>query len=526
MSFNSYTFLLFLGVTALVYYMLPAKCRSWVILAANLVFYFSWGVEKLIFFMATTIVVYISGILIGRQYDEMNAIIEENGLKGKEKSALTAQYRKTCKRYLLAAVVILIAALCYCKYTDMITELISSIRGGAQDISVKIIVPLGISYYTFSSIGYLLDIYWRKKTYERNYLNLLTCMSFFPQIVQGPITRYPKLLDQMNDLKGFDYDRFCRALQLMLWGYFKKLVIADRILVVVNQVFDHMAYYRGLVFVVAIMASAVWLYADFSGCMDIVQGIAELFGIELEKNFEEPFSAKSTAEFWRRWHITLGAWFKDYVFFPLSISSLNIRFSKFFKAHFGNRAGRAAAVTLPLFVVWLLTGVWHGTGLNYVVWGLYYGLIIILSTIFQPEFTKLTDKLHIDTKSRGWECFCMARTFLIFCGGRLLTVPGTLENTSIVIRRTLSLWNPWIFFDGTLFDLGLNEPNVWLLVVSMAIMGYVGHLHVNGVHIREQIEKRHIVIRWAIYLTAVFAVLIFGMYGAGYTASDFIYAGF
>lgn len=529
MSFHSFTFLFFLGAVLFVYYVLPSICRRWVLLGANLLFYWYVGWEKLVFLVATAIIVYSCSVLIGKQYEKMQQYIDSQGLKGKEKMIFQAGYKKKCKVPLVVSVILILGVLLYCKYTNMLIDLwnqINGLTGIAKVDTVKLIVPLGISYYTFSSVGYLLDIYWRKKKYEKSFLNLFVSMSFFPQMVQGPIAHYPKLIEQVKNLKGFEYQRFCMALQLMLWGYFKKLVIADRIAVFVNQVFNHIGYYRGLVFVLALMASAVQLYADFSGCMDIVEGVAELFGITLDKNFDVPFSSKSTAEFWRRWHITLGAWFKDYVFFPMSTASWNIKISRFFKQKFGTRAGKTVTSIIPLTVVWLLTGIWHGTGLNYVLWGCYYGGIIIFSSIFQPELKKLNTLLKIDAQTSGWKYFCKLRTFLIFCGGRLLTVPGSLANTRLVIKNMLSVWNPWVLIDGTLFGFGLNAANVWVLLLSVALLGFVGHLHEKGIKIREEIAKQHIIVRWFLYFIALFAVLVLGMYGANYRGSEFIYAGY
>ena len=376
MAFHSFEFLFFLGAVLIVYYILPGVCRRWVLLGANLLFYLYVGWEKLIFFVVTSLIVYCCSVFMGKQYEKMQEKIRTEEIKGKEKSLLQTKYKKICKKPLIASVMVILGVLIYCKYTNMLIDFINQVcdlAQGSQINAVKVIVPLGISYYTFSSVGYLLDIYWRKKKYEKNYIDFFVSMSFFPQMVQGPIARYPKVIEQVKQLKGFEYQRFCMALQLMLWGYFKKMVIADRMSVFVNQIFGHIGYYRGLVFVVALAGSAVQLYADFSGCMDIVEGVAELFGITLDKNFDLPFSSQSTAEFWRRWHITLGAWFKDYVFFPMSTSSLNIKISRFFKNKFGTRAGKTVTSIIPLIVVWLLTGIWHGTGMNYVVWGCYYG---------------------------------------------------------------------------------------------------------------------------------------------------------
>lgn len=529
MAFHSFSFLVFLGIILILYYCLPAVCRKWVLLGGSLFFYYCAGWEKLVFFLVSSSVVYAASVWMGKQYERMQEEIEKLGLKGKEKSSLQLKYKKKCRVPLAGALVLMIGALCFCKYGHLLMKAWNSLCGiwGGDGIgSMTILVPLGISYYTFSSVGYLLDIYWRKGKYEKKYSSLLTCMCYFPQMIQGPIARYAKLLPQIEKPEGVSYERFCMGLQLMLWGYFKKLVIADRLSVFVNQVFGHIGYYQGLVFVVALVSGTVQLYADFSGCMDIVEGVSQLFGIRIERNFDHPFASVSIAEFWRRWHVTLGAWFKEYVFFPMATSGWNIKISKFFKTRFGVRAGKAVTSVVPLLVVWFLTGAWHGTGLTYIVWGFYYGILILIGSVFQPELQKICDFLRIDTKSCGWNYFCRLRTFLIFCGGRLLTMPGTLENTRLVIRYMLSEFNIWIFFDGTLLNMGLTGMEWCLVAAGVLLMALVGHFQIKGVRIRERIAAQHITLRWVIYYAALFAVLILGVYGAGYHASEFIYAGF
>ena len=348
-------------------------------------------------------------------------------------------------------------------------------------------------------------------------------MVYFPHILQGPIARHRLLAHQLIEGHAFEYTRFCYGLQRMVWGFFKKMVIADRFSIIVTTVFNNPSEYTGLIFVVAILAAAIQLYCDFSGCMDIALGISECMGIKLEENFQRPFFSKSAAEFWRRWHITLGAWFKDYVYMPLAISPVLIKLSQKTKDKFGKRFAKSFMTVIPLVAVWLLTGIWHGTGWNYVVWGCYWGAIIIVTNVFALEIKTLTNKLHIDTSAPWWGWWQMVRTFLIFCGGRLLTAPGDLATTWEIIQRMFAEFNIWILFDGTLWRLGLDYPDFCVGILATVLLWWVSLQQEKGIVMRDKVAALPIVLRWSVYYAGIFAILILGMYGPGYEASSFVY---
>ena len=399
------------------------------------------------------------------------------------------------------------------------------IAGLYDRITWEVIVPLGVSYYTFSSLGYLLDVYWRKTKYISNYFQFALCVFYFPQIVQGPIARYQKLLPQFTRENRFDYHRVCFGIQLMLYGYFKKMVIADRLAIFTGHVLGDIGAYEGLVLVITLIFCSFQIYADFSGCVDIVRGTSQIFGIELDENFNHPFFSKSTAEFWRRWHMTLGTWFKDYVYMPTATSPWLIKLISKVKEKFGRKVAKNLNTIIPLMTVWVLTGVWHGTGWNYVAWGLYYGTIITSATLFAAKYKKLAELLHINMESRGYSYFQMVRTFCVFTVGRLITVPGSLHATWQMIRQIFKSFNPWILWDGTLYTLGLNYRNLCLAVLSLLLIRQISIWQERG-SVREGIARKNIVIRWAIYYAAIFAIIIFGIYGPGYNAVNFVYGQF
>lgn len=369
------------------------------------------------------------------------------------------------------------------------------------------------------------DIYWRKDKAEHSFPRLLLFTIYFPKVLQGPISRHRNLAPQLAMEHSFDYKEFCFGLQLMVWGYFKKMVIADRLAIFVNTVFGNIPNETGAHLMVAAVFAAFHLYCDFSGCMDIAGGISQVLGLKLEANFNHPFFSKSAAEFWRRWHITLGTWFKDYVYMPLMVSPRLIGISKRIRESRGARAGRAFMTAVPLTAVWLLTGFWHGTSWNYVVWGVYWGTLVICSNIFAPEIRKLSGFLHINTETGSWRVFQMVRTSMLYVMSRILTSLSTVGQFYSVCRQVMFNFCPGSFFDGSLYTLGLDRPNFILAVVCLLVLWCASMLQERG-SVRERIAGCNTVFRWAIYYIALFSILIFGIYGPGYDAASFVYMKF
>lgn len=523
MSFVSLRFLIFLFILLVVYILTPDRHKWKVLLLFSIIFYASSGVEKLFFLISTSLVVDLAAQKLMMFRWEYERSCEQEGVSGQDKGEFLKTYKKSAKKTLLFAIVVCIAILWHCKYAVQMSRLFTKLTGIA--FTPTVIVPLGISYYTLSCVGYLADIYWRKIDAERSYPKFLLGMIYFPQIVEGPIARYNWLFPQFERLKRPSYDSLCGGLQLMLWGYLKKLVIADRLSIFVQNVLGNINGNEGFMILTALIFTAFQYYTDFSGCMDIVCGVSEIFGIKLEENFRQPFFSRSIPEFWRRWHITLGSWFKDYVYYPLAMSPHMISFGRWVRGKFGIAAQRAVMTAIPLGFVWLFTGIWHGTGKYYLVWGFYYWGLICASTLLSEPLQKLAVKCHIDTESPWWQYVRTIRTFFLFTGGLLIVEAGGLRKVPFLIRQLFASCNFWIFWDQSLYQHGLDRRNFMLAVLSIFFLLWI-EKYQQKESIRKKINRLPIGLRWAIYYLGIFAVLLLGVYGIGYDAAKFVYEAF
>ena len=548
MVFTSFSFLAFLAAAVLIYYLIPMRRyrellpsgkrvnarrhtgalhpRGIVLLLISVVFYLFAGWQKLIFVLITALFAWLCSRWMAGIYTQMNKQAAELTDR-KEKMALQGSYRKRCRRVATFAVVVVLLIYGYCKYFPALLSAANEILTGLGRGAVSawdVIVPLGLSYYTLSIIGYLLDVYWRKQQHEQNFLLFLLCVLYFPQILQGPIAQYRVLRKEFLKETPFSSDRLCRGIQLMLWGFFKKLVIADRLNLFVTGVVDNYQIHQGLTFWVVALLSTFQLYADFSGCMDIASGVSELFGIQIAKNFDHPFASRSVAEWWRRWHITLCAWMKDYVYFPLAVSPRLIKLSGRIKKACNAKVAKAFVTVVTLSVVWLLTGMWHGVKFCYLIWGAYYACFLIVDTVFQPHH--LTARLGIDGDSTAWKRFQMVRTTLIFSLGRLITVPDDFGISLDIFRSMFTQFNPWAFWDGTLYTAGLDRGNFILSLLLIGLLLLVEQSQIKNGPIRDRIARLKLPVRWVVWYAALAGILILGIYGAGYDASSFDYMNF
>ncbi len=540
MSLFSVTFAVFLVITGILYFSVPKNFQWVLLLVASYVFY-AWADWRLLCFLVFAT---LSTFAVGRWLQSLNDkyALENADLKANKdmdkkalqdaKKSLKDLYTKKKRWVLVVGVVSNFLVLATVKYLNFAIENLNVIFSYANtdfELSfLNIALPLGISFYTFQSVGYLIDIYRGKVKADRNIFKYALFVSYFPQIIQGPIGRYNQLASQLYEKHEFDYTRVKFGAQLMLWGIFKKMVIADRVAVVVNQVFNNFyaENYGGFIVFIAAFLYSVQIYADFSGGIDVISGISQIFGIELAENFRRPFMAKSVAEFWQRWHITLGAWMRDYLFYPLALSKPFNNMAKKLRKFGSNYAAKIIPTCLASFIVFIIIGVWHGSSWKYVAYGIYNAVFVSSATLLEPFYEKCRKFFRVKPERFSFRLFQIIRTILIVTIGRYFSRAASFMTAMSMYKATLVQWNPWVLFNGKFFELGLDRKNFQFMILMIVLLFLLDFLKEKGYNLRETIARQGIVFRWIIYIFAILGIIIFGMYGEGFNASSFIYQGF
>lgn len=493
MIFNSIKFLIFFPITTLIYFIFPKKFKYIWLLISSYYFYMCWNPKYIIILFTSTLITYVTAILISK----FNKLQELN------KKIL---YKK------LSVIICIVLNLCilgYFKYTNFFAANLNYIL---EIFKVKfiiprfdIIMPIGISFYTFQSLGYIIDVYREDIETENNFAKYALFVSFFPQIASGPIGRAKNLLPQINIPNKFNYETMKNGLLLMIWGFFLKLVLADRIAILVNQIYDNYMDYAGFEILIATVLFAIQLYCDFDGYSSISIGAAQVMGFKLMNNFEQPYFAKSVREFWKRWHISLSSWLKDYLYIPLG----------------GSRCSKLKKYR-NIMITFLISGLWHGSSWNYIIWGFLHGFYQVLGDSTKSFREKFKTTFKIKTNCFSYKLFQILYTFILVDFAWLFFRAPSALNALKIIKQMFLEFNPWILFDGTLYTYGLDQKDFRLMIYSIIIL-FVVDLLKSKIKIREKVSKQNIVFRWSLYFIAIFSVLIFGIYGPGYDASQFIY---
>lgn len=486
MLFNSYHFLCFFPVVVLLYFAIPQKIRWVWLLICSYYFYMCWSARYVVLLIFATGVTYCAGMLV--------------------------QYVKTerWKKPILAlSICACLSVLFLFKYA---TFVVNSINGVLAQLHIDVVLPshdfllpMGISFYTFQAISYVIDVYRKEIEAEKNPFKYALFISFFPQLVAGPIERSKNLLKQVREEHHFDFLQMRDGLLLMLWGFFLKLVIADRAAVVVDTVYGDYITYSGMFLVVATILFSIQIYCDFAGYSIIAMGAARVMGFELMENFDSPYLARSVAEFWRRWHISLTSWFKDYLYIPLG----------------GNRKG-VLRKHVNKVLVFLTSGLWHGAEWSFVVWGGLNGIYQVIGELLMPVREVLKNRFGIQENSVGHKMVKVLITFCLVDFSWIFFRADTMNDAWLIVKSIFTTYNPWILFDQSLYTMGLNRQNVQLLFLAIVILFVADAMKYKGIRVREIVVRQHIVCRWICYLVALFFVVILGWYGFEY-GSSFIY---
>ena len=529
MTLTSIYFFGFVLLGLILYYIVPLKIRWVVLLVLSIAFYAICSFKYMAFIVFTAVSTYLGALWINSIAQKSKEEIKSN--KGvwssQEKKAFKDKTTKK-KRLVLALILVLnFGILFVLKYTNFILGSVTSLLN-LPPIELGLILPLGISFYTFQTMGYIIDVYRGKTGAQRNLAKLGLFVSFFPQIIQGPIAVYDDLADQLYEGHRIDYLNLKYGFELILWGLIKKLVIADRVNVVITTILDNKSQYGGEMMLVAVLAYAIQLYMDFSGGIDIARGVGKMFGIDMAENFRRPYFSKTISEYWRRWHITLGAWMKNYVFYSLAMSKAFLNLGKKTKKHLGGHVGKVLPGSIATFIVFLLIGIWHGANWKYVGFGLWNAVIIFASNLLQPVFEKINVKLKIRSKSFSFRIIQMVRTFIIVLVGYYFDIADSFKDALVMMKRSLFDVNVGNFVSSEVrWTLGLTKWDYLILAFTLAIVFFVSlYQERTKKHLRDTIECQSIWFQWVVIISMLLVVLLFGMYGPGIKAGEFVYMQF
>ena len=523
MLFTSYEFLGFIAVLLVLYYTIPQKFQWMLLLAASGFFYYCASPIYLIYISTTIITIYFAGCMMDKYPDK---VPKELDLSREEKKAYKKEQKKKRRVWMLAALLLNLGILAVLKYSNFIIGNISAIFASGsenmdQSFFVSLVLPMGISFYTFQAVGYLIDVYRGTIKAEKNLGKFALFVSFFPQLVQGPISRFGDLSKTLYEKHPFDAKTVAYGLQRVLWGFFKKLVIADRLMPAVITIIDDLDKYNGAYAFVGMIFYTIQLYADFTGGIDVTIGIGQALGVTIQENFNLPYFSTSLKEYWRRWHISMASWFRDYIFYPVSSSKTMINFSKSVRKTFGDAIGKRVPVYIASFLVWFATGIWHGASWNFIAWGLANFVVLMASQELEPLYAKFHNRFHLEDK-KPYRLFQIARTFMLICALNLFDCYVKVGDTFRAFGSMLTANNWDILWNGEMLKLGLTMTDYGVLLFGILVMLSVSLLQ-RKTKVRDFVAARPYPVRFAIWFGLFIIVLLLGAYGIGYDSSQFIY---
>lgn len=491
MLFNSINFWIFFPIVVLIYFIIPKKGRYIWLLIASYYFYMCWNAKYVLLILISTLVTWISGNLI-------------------QKSS-----RVNIKKLVVAGCFCInIGMLFFFKYFDFLLSVCNGILKNANmqllDKPFDVLLPVGISFYTFQALSYTMDVYRKKVEPEKNILRYALFVSFFPQLVAGPIERSDNLLKQIREAennKVWNYENITNGLILMVWGLFQKMVIADRVAILVDTVFESYYSYGAIALLTGAVGFAIQIYCDFASYSTIAIGAAKVLGFTLMENFETPYFAKSIREFWHRWHISLSTWFRDYLYIPLG----------------GNRGSKAGKYFNKL-LTFTISGLWHGANWTFLMWGFIHGIYQIIGEITKPLKQRLNAFLHTKTESISYKLGQAFLTFLLVDAAWIFFRSDSIGDALYYCKRIITKWDPWSLFNGEIYTLGLDRFEFNVLLVSIAVLFLADLIRYKK---RETIamflKNQCIWFRWTAIILLVAATLVYGIYGTKFDSSQFIY---
>ena len=528
-SYFSVQYLVFLlPITVILYAFLPQKARRVVLLVSSYLFFWAISGKLIVYLLFSTLSIHHIGLWLSRiQTDEeqrLQVTVKE------QRKEIKACFLKKQRMVMAFAVILHIGILLTLKYTPFFASNVNTLFDFLHiGISVKIpsfLLPIGISFYTLQAVSYLFDVYRRKIPADQNLFRLALFMGFFPQIMEGPICRYSDTAHQLWEAPSIKWQNLTFGIQRMLFGVMKKMVIADRLNLLIQNVFGKPQSYDGFVIMIAMVCYTIQLYMDFSGTMDLVIGSAQIFGVKLPENFQRPFFSRTISEFWKRWHITLGTWFKDYIFYPLSMSKPLKKLTARARKKVGNHFGPLLSGAIALFCVWVCNGLWHGAGWHYLFFGMYHFGLILCGNIVEPFAICMAGKLKIQRDSGWYRGMQIVRTGILVSVGELFFRAEGLRLGLDMFKKMFTNFTLTTLHDGKLFSFGMDRHDFLIIFIALVMIFMIGIWQERGISLRAQIAAKPILFRYAVYYTLILAIVIFGAYGAGYVPVDPIYASF
>ena len=494
MLFNSIDFLIFFPIVLFIYFVCPKKIRYIWLLVSSYFFYMCWNPWFIFLLVGVTMVSWLCGLGIEWMCGS----------------------RRKSKWLVTVSCLILLGTLGYFKYTNFLIETLNQLLKYVHINPVSqhdIILPIGISFFTFQALGYVIDVYRGNVKAEKNVLKYALFVAFFPQLLSGPIGRAKSLLGQIEEDSQrhvWNYERIISGLILMLWGYFLKMVIADRAAVLVNQVFGSYEHYQMTALIAGAIAYAVQIYCDFMGYSTIALGAAKVLGFELINNFDTPYLAHSVADFWRRWHISLSTWFRDYLYISLG----------------GNRKGKWIQYR-NILITFAASGLWHGANWTFVIWGLLHGIYQIMEKELSSIVRRINEKLHTKTESFGYRFLKVAFTFILVDFAWIFFRADSISQAIGYISRMIHYRDWWSLFDQSIYTLGLDVQEFHILFLAVLLLVCVDVLRYSHKETLDVfLQKQCLVFRWGVLLVLLFSCLIFGCYGPGFESAQFVYLQF
>lgn len=488
MAFNTFDYMFFLSAVAIIYYILPQKVKKVWLLAVSLAFYALWDVRYLAVIGTNIVVTYMAGRLIEKNADR----------------------KKLCKTVVALVAIICIGSLAVFKYSSFLVGNINKVFGilgvGAQIPVLEIMLSIGISFFTFQSLGYVIDIYRGKYAAEKNIIIYALFLSFFPQICCGPIGRGDKLLPQYHADVTYDVDRIREGLLTIAYGLFLKMVIADNINALISPMFASWQDYNGMELLLATLLIGIQIYCDFYGYSLMALGSGRVLQIELMRNFNQPYLATSFKEFWRDWHVSLTSWFTEYLYIPLG----------------GNRKGRIRKYVNQL-IVFICSGLWHGAGWHYIAWGGLNGVYLGVEDMFGEKLGRLMEKLGANRSRKSWKLVKWVFTVAFISVGMLLFQASSLSDAFRIMNVIVRDFRPGWFFAERCYSTFASTQQFAIIIFSMIVMGVVDWLNKKGKNVIQLIFRQQVIIRWCVYLLLLYIIVCWGAYGEGFEQTQFIY---